>query len=279
MDKGIRGALIRAVREAARAEIMPRFRRLASGDVAAKTSATDLVTLADTRAEAHIRAAVARILPEARCVGEEGVAEDPTELDALGQPGVCVVIDPVDGTWNFAHGLATFGTLLAVVENGATIFGLLYDPVLDDWIEATAGGGTWYVAGDGRTRLTLGAATPAEPLMGVQARHGLSAAQWQASVRLQGRFAKVMTLGASLWEYRTLLTGGVGFIQNRYLKPWDHAAGVLALKEAGGYAALLDGTPYVPVLRDGYLLCARSEALWHELAPGFADALLGDAQK
>ena len=59
----------------------------------------------------------------------------------------CVVIDPIDGTWNFAHGLGTFGTILAVVEHGQTVWGALYDPLGDDRIEAHLGGGAWLIKG------------------------------------------------------------------------------------------------------------------------------------
>lgn len=273
LDHATKNALIDAVRAAARAEILPRFRQLDPADIKAKTSSYDLVTLADTGAEAHIRAALPAILPGARVIGEEGVAANPAELDALGDPGLTVIIDPVDGTWNFARGLATFGTLLAVVEDGVTVFGLLYDPVLDDWVETSQGGGTYHVARGQRRKLTLPPPPPLADLTGLHARYGLSAAQWVACAAVHTRFAKTVALGASLWDYRTLITGGAGFCLNKYLNVWDHAAGVLAVTEAGGHAALLDGSPYRPNLREGELLVAQSEPLWQEIAALFRPAL------
>ncbi|MEM1236483.1 MAG: inositol monophosphatase [Pseudomonadota bacterium] len=268
-----RHALIQAVRDAAKAEIIPRFRRLDDRDVQTKSGALDLVTEADTCAEAAIRKSIATILPGARVVGEEGVATDPAELDQIGLPGVTVVVDPVDGTWNFARGLALFGTILAVIEDGETVFGLLYDPLADAWIEAAKGEGSWYVVGENRTRLTLGAPPPLAEMTGLHSAYGLTPSQWAASAALQPRFGRVTSLRASLWDYRLQITGGAGFCLNRYLNVWDHAAGVLALTEAGGYAALLDGRPYDPALREGYLLTAQSKSLWDQIAPDFAAAL------
>ena len=133
--------LIEAVRDAARTEILPRFRNLSADQIDTKSGPDDLVTVADRAAEARLTAAAQKLLPGALVVGEEGVAEDPAILDRFAEAELAVVIDPVDGTWNFANGLANFGVILAVVEGGRTIFGLLYDPVMDDWITATPGAG------------------------------------------------------------------------------------------------------------------------------------------
>lgn len=274
LSEDIRTGLIEATRAAARAEIMPRFRTLSEADIARKSNAQDLVTEADTGAERHIRAAVAKLLPHARIVGEEGVAANPSELDAISQPGLTVVIDPVDGTWNFARGLALFGTLVAVIEDGKTIFGLLYDPVMDDWIEAGLGEGTFYVSGDAKRRLTPGPIPPMEELNGLHSAYGLSDDQWSLAAVLQPRFGRVTSLRASVWDYRSLMTGAVQFCVNRYLNVWDHAAGALALTEAGGHVALLDGRTYTPELRTGYLLAAASKELWDEIADLYRPALL-----
>jgi fructose-1,6-bisphosphatase/inositol monophosphatase family enzyme len=130
---------IEIVRAAARSEIMPRFRRLGPDDVRAKSAPDDLVTEADLAAEDAISRDLAQDFPDALILGEEAVESDPTLLDRLPDAELAFVIDPVDGTWNFAAGLATFGVILAVVEKGETVMGLLYDPVLDDWVVARKG--------------------------------------------------------------------------------------------------------------------------------------------
>ena len=129
-----------AVRATAKAVILPRFRHLAATEVDRKSGYDDLVTVADTEAEAMIRDLLARTWPQAQVTGEEGVAADPQMRAAMAGSGWKVIVDPIDGTWNFAKGLATFGVIAAVAETGRLDYGLLYDPLGDDWIEARAGG-------------------------------------------------------------------------------------------------------------------------------------------
>ena len=136
--------LIQAVQKVSRDTILPRFRNLDAADIASKSAADDLVTIADREAEVALSEAATRILPGAAIVGEEAVSADPSHLDKIAGAARCVIIDPIDGTANFVAGLATFGVILAVVENGRTVFGLLYDPVVDDWVAARAGHGAWF---------------------------------------------------------------------------------------------------------------------------------------
>ncbi len=145
--------LIDIVREAARQHILPRFRALPEDAIASKTADDDLVTIADQQAEKHIAAALAGgALGEVLVVGEEAVEEDPGLPGRIPGAARAVIVDPVDGTWNFAHGLANFGVIVAVVEEGETVFSLLYDPVVDDWILARKGGGTWFCRPDAEPR-------------------------------------------------------------------------------------------------------------------------------
>ncbi|SCX01621.1 Inositol-1-monophosphatase SuhB [Agrobacterium sp. DSM 25558] len=102
-------SLANALQEAAGVEIMPRFRNLGEGDVRIKTEAIDLVTEADEAAERLIRDRVAEFMPDALFVGEEAVAADPSLLTKLGEADLAVVVDPIDGTFNFAAGLPLFG--------------------------------------------------------------------------------------------------------------------------------------------------------------------------
>ena len=86
-------------------------------------------------------------------LGEEAVAADPALRAAMAGPGWQVIVDPVDGTWNFAKGLSTFGMIAVAVQDGVARYGLLYDPLLDDWVEVTAGGPARFVQADGRAQV------------------------------------------------------------------------------------------------------------------------------
>ena len=266
-------ALVALVRAVGQAEILPRFRRLAPGDAAAKTTPDDLVTAADIAAERALATGIGRILPSARVVGEEAVSDDPALLDGLEEAPLSVLVDPVDGTWNFAHGLAVFGTMVAVLVRGVPVWGMLHDPVFDDWVVARRGGGAWFARpGAEPRRLRLDGAAPASAvafmaidLFGDAARPNL--AQGLASAQ------RTISLRCSCHEYRTLLTGGAVSIVNAAAKPWDHAAGLLAVAEAGGVARRADGGPPTPARTSGPLLVARSDAEMEEVLARYGPAL------
>lgn len=251
-------ALIEAVRTAAREEILPRFRNLEAGAVDAKANPDDLVTIADRLSEASISAAVARILPDAEIIGEEAVAENPALLDRIGLAETAVIVDPIDGTWNFAKGLGVFGVLLAVTHRGETVFGLLYDPLNDDWVMAIRGGGTWFCTPSGtRRQVRLDAPQGPTDFAGFGAPWLLPERQrerFQLFLLRQGRTAD---LRCACHAYRTFCFGNGRFSLDFKLMPWDHAAGVLAVSEAGGAVGLLDGRDYAPTIHSGYMVSAR----------------------
>lgn len=260
--------LIDVVRNAAASEIMPRFRNLSAGDVEAKSGPADLVTVADRAAEEMIRSGVKKALPGAAVIGEEAVAEDARLLDAISTSETCVIVDPIDGTGNYVAGLALFGTILAVVHGGQTVFGLLYDPVLDDWMFALRGEGSWFRRPDGTVvRLGPCAKTPALE----RAKGYVTLDDYDTSTRevVRRRFDKVLSIRdvrCSCHEYRGLASGRVDFLRSYALKPWDHAAGVLLVEEAGGWAAVDGEQPYSPSLRQGRLIAATSEPLGRRIA-------------
>ena len=273
LDAKAEAALIALVRRAAQDEILPRFRRLALGDVRAKAHVDDLVTEADLRAEAAITRGVAAILPGAQVVGEEAVAADPAVVRRIGEAAVAVIVDPVDGTWNFANGLATFGVILAVTLRGETAFGLLYDPVMDDWILARRGGGTWFCR-PGAEPVRLGLEDSGAGLgdtTGFVPLYLFPQAAQRRLAEAMPEFRRVWSVRCACHEYRLLAQGSADFCLTGTLNPWDHAAGVLAVTEAGGAAALLSGETYAPTRTEGYLLVARSarqlEDLRGRLAP------------
>lgn len=268
-DAQDRAELIRIVREAARAEILPRFRRLDAGDVAEKTSSQDLVTEADTRAEAMMTRAILETFPGATVIGEEAVSADKSLLGQIGAAEMGVILDPIDGTWNFAKGISTFGVILAVTHGGETVFGLLYDPLGDDWVWAAKGEGAWMGFPDGRqTQLRI--APPEGELSGFLGLYLFPRSHQPRLASLMPDYERVHTLRCSCHEYRTLAAGHVDFGLNGALMPWDHAAGVLVHAEAGGHAGLLDGRAYAPTLSEGRLLLGPDAGTWARLRDQFA---------
>lgn len=254
-------ALIAATREVSKSEILPRFRNLDASEIAAKSMADDLVTVADQAAELALATAAARILPGAAIVGEEAVAEDPSHLGKIASAARCVIIDPIDGTANFVAGLATFGVILALVEHGETVFGLLYDPVADDWIAAARGEGVWYGKPGAPNRALRARRVGADAALGFLSPRLYAPRDRGALYDAYQAFNLVRSLGCSCHDYRTMAFGRADFISSPMMNPWDHAAGVLVLHELGGQVLVNGQTAYAPHLTKGRIAGTTSPDL------------------
>lgn len=259
-------ALQTILRDAAIAEILPRFRRLDDSMVRQKTEAIDLVTEADTNAERAIKARVAELMPEALFVGEESVAADPSLLDRLDEADLAVVVDPVDGTANFAAGLPLFAVMAAVVSQGETVAGIIYDPMGDDWFVAEKGGGAFMKRPDGGAeRLQVAAPVPLAQMVGTCSIAYLPA---ESKPEVLANLAKVRVAAnyrVAGHDYRLFASGHTHFIMFNKLMPWDHLAGTLIVQEAGGHVARFDGSAYRPEHRTGGLIAAADRDSWELL--------------
>jgi len=252
--------------EAARAEIMPRFRQLGSGDIRQKTSAADLVTDADVMAERLITARLKQRYPDAMVIGEEACADDYGLLKGLGDVDLAFVIDPVDGTFNFASGVPLFGVMLAVVQRGETVLGIIYDPVGKDWIIGGKGAGSHIRSADGHTApAKVAARAPVAQMIGSVSWQFLTEPMRSRMARNLSKCLSHFGYRCAAHEYRLLASGHAHFVAYNNLMPWDHLAGVLIHQEAGGYIARYDGSAYLPSHLDGGLLVAPDKASWSEL--------------
>lgn len=254
------------LRQAAKAEIMPRFRRLDDGDIRTKTGAFDLVTEADTNAERVITAAINQWSPNAVVIGEEAVSANPKLLDTRFEDRIVIYVDPVDGTANFAGGLPLFAVMAGVVQNGETVAGVIYDPLGDDLVMAERGCGAWQVFPDGRSvRQKFADPVPAAEMAGLASCSYLPEA---VRATVMGNLSKVKIWGnyrCAGHEYRFAAGGNVHFLMYAKLMPWDHVAGALIVAEAGAHVARFDGSPYRAGDLGGGLLVAPSEESWQEL--------------
>lgn len=259
---------------AARTEIMPRFRQLTASQIRRKSSAFDLVTEADEAAEAVITAGLLAAFPGATVVGEEATARDPSLLAAIATGELVFVVDPVDGTKNFASNLPLFGVMAAVVHRGEVVGGVIHDPVCGDFACALRGGGAWLQQEDGRrTPLQVAPPVPVAEMEGIV---GTNFLPEPMRTRVNGnlsRLAVTKWFRCSAHEYRLAAGGHCHVLFYNKLMPWDHAAGWLLHREAGGYSAHFDGTPYRPTDLAGGLICAPDAASWRAVR----DALLEGA--
>lgn len=260
------------LREAAKAEILPRFQNLREGEVRQKSSAIDLVTVADEAAERAIAAALSRAFPRALVVGEEGSERDPGLLDRLGDTDLAILVDPIDGTKNFSAGLPLFGVMAAVVVRGEIAAGIIHDPIMDDVAAAVRGEGAWVERRDGRRAdLRVAAAVPMPEMYGVASWHFLAEPLRSRLTANLSRVAGAASYRCAAHEYRMCAAGHCHFLLFGKLMPWDHAPGWLLHREAGGYSARFDGGPYRVSERRGGLLCAPDEDSWHALRATLLD--------
>lgn len=259
-------ALAFILAQAAAAEIRPRFRALAKDDIRTKADANDLVTEADEAAERFIGREVAAQFPEALFVGEESVAADPSLLPKLGQADLAIVVDPIDGTFNFASGVPLFGVMAAVVSGGETVAGVIYDPMGDDFVIAEKGGGAWQT-GDHKPSVRLRAcdAVPLDAITGMASTGSLHPERRARVMQNLSRVAFAASYRCAAHEYRTFAGGNLHYLMYNKLMPWDHLAGTLIAQEAGAYAARLDGSEYHPHHVEGGLLLAPDRESWELL--------------
>ena len=250
--------------EVARVEILPRFRCLAAQAIRQKTSQDDIVTDADEAAERWLAQALQAMYPQATIVGEEAASADPGLLAKIGGAELAIFIDPVDGTANFADGVPLFGVMVAVVCRNEVQCGIIHDPIGGDWVMALRGQGAWLRRADGSVepvRVRNGR-RPASAMTGAASWYHVPSPLRERIAANQASFGSAVGFRCAAHEYRLLATGGCDFVAYHRLMPWDHAAGVLIVEEAGGHVAISDGSRYRPTMKSGQLVCATDRGAW-----------------
>jgi fructose-1,6-bisphosphatase/inositol monophosphatase family enzyme len=251
------------LREAAKIEILPRFRHLDPKTIHTKSSATDLVTEADTESERRIKIEIAKRWPQAVVVGEESVAADPALIHRVAGEELAITVDPVDGTANFAAGLPLFAVMASVVVRGEVIAGIVYDPLGDDWVMAERGAGAFMRRPDGSMQRlkAAGPATVEETIAHVS----IGFLPKDSKARVLGNLGK-LAISANYrcagHDYRTMASGHCHALLFNKLMPWDHLPGTLICAEAGAHVARFDGSPYRAEHLAGGLLLAPDKESW-----------------
>ena len=257
------------------AEIMPKFRNLGDGAIQQKTSASDLVTEADVAAERVITKALLERFPGSMVIGEEAVSDNSGLLDGWADTDRRVfVVDPIDGTFNFASGVASFGVMLRVVENGETVAGIIHDPVGRDSIMAQKGSGAVLRRSGGRESELKVAQSPGSmsQMIGAASYHMMNEPDRSNVARNLSRCLGSVGYRCAAQEYRLLAGGHIHFAIYNKLMPWDHLAGALITQEAGGHVRRFDGSLYLPAHLDGGLLAATDPDSWNMLRQGMWQA-------
>jgi fructose-1,6-bisphosphatase/inositol monophosphatase family enzyme len=245
------------LQQASAACILPRFRQLVDSQIHEK-SPGELVTIVDREVESLMSRELARLVPGSVVVGEEACSANPDLLQQLRSERAWVV-DPLDGTGNFIAGREEFAILLGYLEAGICRASWLYRPIDGALYCARRGAGATV---NGQRWST--ARSPASGLRGiVKTRFLPPPLRERVTSRAAARLSQVLPgANCTAFDYPEIASGDVDFALYWRTLPWDHAACVLFLEEAGGVARRLDGTEYDPTdTREG-MLVARDEASW-----------------
>jgi myo-inositol-1(or 4)-monophosphatase len=230
--------MMKVARKAGR-QLLKDFGEVENLQVSAKGPG-DFVSRADRMAEKTIRAALHEARPTYGFLGEECghlPGEDPTRR---------WVVDPLDGTTNFLHGLPHWAVSIALEHKGQIVSGVIYDPVKDELFHAEKGEGAWMnerrLRVSGRTRLIESIFATGIPF---GARRTLPATL-QDLARLMPECAGVRRMGSAALDLAYVAAGRYEGFWERELNPWDIAAGMIIVTEAGGFVgAIRDGhDPY-----------------------------------
>ncbi|MFF2501946.1 inositol monophosphatase family protein [Streptomyces sp. NPDC058067] len=239
----VRGAsdVEQVIRDAAAAEITPRFRRLMADEVAQKSGPHDLVTVADRLAEEYLTRELGALLPGSVVVGEEAVHADPSTYDAIGEDAPVWIVDPVDGTRQFVHGDPGFCTLVALAVRGEVVASWTFAPELDEFAVAIRGKGAWL---NGEA-LHAGSPVPDDGLdLATSHPDYTTDAQKRALLGLWADGVRPRPCGSAGLEYLAVARGELDSTAFSWEAAWDHAAGLLLVEEAGGVHLTRDGVPF-----------------------------------
>ena len=245
--------MIQAARKAAR-RLVRDFGEVENLQVSVK-GAGDFVSAADHKAEEIIRTQLMEARPNYGWLGEESdpvQGKDPTRR---------WIVDPLDGTTNFLHGIPHWAVSIALEHKGEIIAGVVYDPVKDEMFVAETGQGAWM--NDRRLRVS-----GRRDISGMLFATGLPFGGRDGLPQMIGdlgrtlpRSAGVRRMGAAALDLAYVASGRVDGFWERALQPWDIAAGLILVREAGGLVGVIGeerdgGNP----LESGNVLAANPDA-------------------
>ncbi len=216
----------------------------------------NFVTAADRKAEEILREELAKARPGYGFLGEEGGRREGADKTHLW------IVDPLDGTTNFLHGIPQFSISIGLERDGVIVAGLVYNPANDDLFTAERGKGAFL--NDKRLRVA-GRQRLADALIACGLPHlgrGDLALAGKETAAVQQRVAGLRRFGSAALDLAWLAAGRFDGYWERGLSPWDVAAGILLVREAGGFVTDLDGSDAMLAKGD---IIAGNETMHREL--------------
>lgn len=248
------------IRQVARDIVLPHYQNLQLSDIKEKYPG-DVVTVADRLSEDMLGQELGALIPAAAIVGEEASEHDPSVLEHLAADQAWI-IDPIDGTGNFAAGKPPFGIIVALSEANETVAAWLYDPLKDRMCYAAKGQGAFI----NDKRMSVSQEPVSKPVAALATSY-MTPHYREKLLKAAGGHYQIVDIPRCAAEQYPRLALGTNHISTfERTLPWDHAAGILFLNEAGGKAARWNGDAYRPADSKTGLLGASSPKLWDEAA-------------
>jgi myo-inositol-1(or 4)-monophosphatase len=250
------GKVKHIVAECAGDEILPRFKRVSA---AVKQDGT-IITEADLSMQTRVKNALQLLWPDIGFVGEEMSAAEQQQQFSQSPHGVWV-LDPLDGTSNFASAIGFFSVSIALVKNGEVLLGLVYDPLRDEMFSAIKGQGAFV---NNHALVAKPFSLGLSKSIGVIDFKRLSK-DLAAKLAQNPPYASQRSFGSVALDWCWIAAGRGQLYLHGKQKLWDYAAGWLILNEAGGYSCTLDGEPvFTGELQSRSAVAAADKVLFDE---------------
>ena len=257
-ESALAADLARLLREVGERILIPHFGQLEAGAIYSKATAsdpTDVVTIADREAEEFLGERLRALVPGSDVLGEEAASVDPGLFGLLKRDEPVWVVDPLDGTRNYAVGKGPFGAMVALVERKTVLAGAIFMPLTGDLITAERGKGAFH---NGSALVAPPQAS--EPLRGTLNTRFLAPEIAAALEQNANSVERVPSVLCAAHQYTELALGRTDFALYYRLPPWDHAPGALILRELGGVMRHPSGREYEITDEPEPTLLATSEA-------------------
>lgn len=226
---------------------------------------SSIVTDVDLLAEKELSIRLKGLMPESCILGEENYSSNPNIMSVLEKDDPVWIIDPIDGTFPFSRDKQTFGTIISLVKNGIILCGWIYHPVTNSLLVTETGGGTYFCG----KRLNVLPSKPLSFMRGmldmdiIHLAHSLNEIPSAPSFDLESYVCCCSPI-MMLTEQKLFddIDAGQRHFRaiTRHCTPWDDAAGVLAIREAGGFVMDWYGANYNPSMMHTGLIAAANQA-------------------
>jgi len=259
LHSALLNVMVAAARKAARS-LKRDFGEVEKLQVSLKGPA-NFVSAADHRAEETLRAELAKARPGYGFLGEEGGRQEGSDKSH------CWIVDPLDGTTNFLHGIPHFAISIALEREGTIVAGIVYNPINEELFVAERGKGAFLndqrlhdqrLRVAARKRLSEAVIACGLPHLG----RGDLAQFRKEFAAVQEKVAGLRRFGAATLDLAWVAAGRLDAFWERDLSPWDMAAGLILVREAGGFASDLDGGEDIFDKRE---ILAGNESMQREL--------------